>query len=146
MILSQCINDYLTLLITMVHECHGDIITFAGDAFLAFWQYDPSVADNSTPATPLLHAANCALKLQEKYHTYQVPGTSVILKIHIGIAYGSFYGIFPYCDTHCCFLYSLELVLLYLYICNDTLLAYLFLALFLIILFSCYSYHSLLEI
>ena len=96
MILSQCINDYLTLLITMVHECHGDIITFAGDAFLAFWQYDPSVADNSTPATPLLHAANCALKLQEKYNTYQVPGTSVILKIHIGIAYGSFYGMFPF--------------------------------------------------
>jgi class 3 adenylate cyclase len=93
MILSQCINDYLTLLIKVVMECHGDIITFAGDAFLAFWPYDSSLEAGSSPKTPLLHAARCALKLQEMYNTYQVPGTTVILRIHVGIAYGSLMGV-----------------------------------------------------
>eukprot|EP00906_Rhabdomonas_costata_P011171 RCo015795 len=91
MILSQCINDYLALLIAAVKEHGGDIITFAGDAFFAVWQHIGG--EGSSPAVPLLRATQCSLLLQHKYNAHHVPGTSVVLRVHIGIAYGFFFGL-----------------------------------------------------
>ena len=41
MLLSQYINDYLTCLLQVVMDFNGDVVTFAGDAFMALWQYNP---------------------------------------------------------------------------------------------------------
>eukprot|EP00906_Rhabdomonas_costata_P000954 RCo001372 len=89
MLLSKYINDYLGLLIEVVDQHQGDIVSFAGDAFLALWPFRPTT---DTQKAPLAKATACSLALQAKYSRYTVPGTSIVLKIHIGVAYGSCLG------------------------------------------------------
>eukprot|EP00906_Rhabdomonas_costata_P000957 RCo001376 len=89
MLLSKYINDYLTPLIEIVDQHQGDIVSFAGDAFLALWPFRPTT---DTQKAPLAKATACSLALQAKYSRYTVPGTTIVLKIHIGVAYGSCLG------------------------------------------------------
>eukprot|EP00906_Rhabdomonas_costata_P010527 RCo014774 len=42
MLMSKYINDYLARLIEVVYASGGDIVAFAGDAFLALWEYSPT--------------------------------------------------------------------------------------------------------
>eukprot|EP00906_Rhabdomonas_costata_P010529 RCo014777 len=89
MLMSKYINDYLTRLIEVVYAFGGDIVAFAGDAFLALWEYSPT---RDSQRAPLLRATQCTLNLQERFNHYEVPGTSIVLKIHAGLTYGGFMG------------------------------------------------------
>jgi class 3 adenylate cyclase/tetratricopeptide (TPR) repeat protein len=82
--LTQILNTNFGHIVDLVHRYGGDVFKFAGDALLAIW-----VAD-SRPETLLpqvLHAAQCALAIQESVQTRAI-ARDVSLLLRIGVAAG----------------------------------------------------------
>lgn len=64
--------------------CEGDIVKYAGDAFLAFWSTNP--ADF---AEDVQRAVDCALYIQEKYGSYLCKEVDITIRVKIGIGAGT---------------------------------------------------------
>ena len=78
---TACLNQIFTILIQVVQDYGGDLISFGGDALLVFF------GDQRHPRT----AARAALGLQEAMHGYvqDVPGIgSFPMHLHVGVESG----------------------------------------------------------
>jgi class 3 adenylate cyclase len=78
--ISRILNDYFSQLIETIHIYGGDVVKFAGDALLAIWK-------DAEPNELALHAASCALTIQQKLHNYS-PAEGVSLTLRIGLGQG----------------------------------------------------------
>ena len=84
--LGRTLNGIFAELIDLVHAHGGDVLTFAGDALLAFWPVEdsPPLRDDTVAAE---RAATCALTIQAMlHHRLETADRSVTLRI--GIAAG----------------------------------------------------------
>ncbi|MBC7541458.1 MAG: adenylate/guanylate cyclase domain-containing protein, partial [Candidatus Sericytochromatia bacterium] len=82
-VLGRTLNAIFAELIDLVHAHGGDVLTFAGDALLAFW---PAAA-NDAGAVGAERAATCALTIQAMLHHRQHAATRSVT-LRIGIAAG----------------------------------------------------------
>ncbi len=82
--LTQILNTNFGHIIDLVHRYGGDVFKFAGDALLAVW-----VTDSRPETLPpqVLHAAQCALAIQESVQTRAI-AKNVSLLLRIGVAAG----------------------------------------------------------
>lgn len=63
--------------------CDGDIVKYAGDAFLAFWN------TNATDyPEDVQRAVDCALYIQEKYGSYLCKEVDITIRVKVGIGAG----------------------------------------------------------
>ncbi|XP_072933323.1 adenylate cyclase type 10-like [Epargyreus clarus] len=82
--LTVTLNTYLGSLIEVIYSHGGDIIKFAGDAFLALWK-----TDKRTFICHTIHTAiACALIIQHSYGSYETD-VKVNLKVKLAIAAGN---------------------------------------------------------
>lgn len=77
--LTCTLNGYFHKLVSQILVHSGDIYKFAGDAILAIW---------TDRVDGPRQALNCAIKIQEKFGTYETD-VSVVLRLKIALAYGS---------------------------------------------------------
>jgi len=91
--LSKAINTYFDLLIQQVEEHGGDVLKFAGDAFLAQWRED----DDLDLDEAVLLGVLCGSAIVKRYSRYHVPqlaeissdeAESALLDVHCGIGVG----------------------------------------------------------
>src|SRR5262245_58213263 len=78
---TACLNQIFTILIQVIQDYGGDLVSFGGDALLVFF------GDDRHPRT----AARAALSLQEAMHGYvqEVPGIgSFPMHLHVGVESG----------------------------------------------------------
>jgi class 3 adenylate cyclase len=82
--LQEYVNIYLEKLIAAVLEAEGDIIKFAGDAFIALWR-------NESQAKAANRCCRCCLSLIAQYdqHEIKLRQGSAVLRLHAGIATGT---------------------------------------------------------
>lgn len=78
--LSRILNARLGELLQLVDQHHGDVLKFAGDAFLAFWS-----DDGGELANPVLRASRCGLEMQQR-----VTGRASVrpVDLRVGVAAG----------------------------------------------------------
>ncbi|XP_050355214.1 adenylate cyclase type 10-like [Nymphalis io] len=82
--LTVTLNTYLGSLIEVIYSHGGDIIKFAGDAFLALWK-----TDNRTFLCHTIHTAiMCALIIQHSFGSYETD-VKVNLKVKLAISAGN---------------------------------------------------------
>ena len=83
-LLQAYVNAYLEKLIAAVLMAGGDIIKFAGDAFIALWRC-------ASQAEAVEQSCRCCLSLIAKYdrHEIKLQQGSAVLRLHAGIAAGS---------------------------------------------------------
>lgn len=82
--LTVTLNTYLGSLIEVIYSHGGDIIKFAGDAFLALWK-----TDKRTYLCHTIHTAIvCALIIQHSYGSYETD-VKVNLKVKLAISAGN---------------------------------------------------------
>ncbi len=80
--LSRLFNIYFGQLINTVTAHGGDVVQFAGDAFLACW---PAMATEESLSAVTRHAAQCGLAMQAKLDDYEVTeGLRLSLRVGIG--------------------------------------------------------------
>lgn len=77
--LSVLLNEHFGVLIDLVHQHGGDILKFAGDAILVFWE-----EDRTDPAIAVRRAARGAFAMQE-----HLQSSADGLELRIGIASGA---------------------------------------------------------
>ncbi|XP_022114749.2 adenylate cyclase type 10-like isoform X1 [Pieris rapae] len=82
--LTVTLNTYLGSLIEIIYSHGGDVIKFAGDAFLALWKTDKSTFINHTIHT----AIACALIIQHSFGSYETD-VKVNLKVKLAISAGN---------------------------------------------------------
>ncbi|KAJ8711801.1 hypothetical protein PYW08_008755 [Mythimna loreyi] len=82
--LTVTLNTYLGSLIELIYGHGGDIIKFAGDAFLALWKTDKSTFLCHTIHTVIA----CALIIQHSYAIYETD-VKVNLKVKLAISAGN---------------------------------------------------------
>lgn len=82
--LTATLNTYLGSLIELIYGHGGDIIKFAGDAFLALWKTDKSSFLCHTIHTVIA----CALIIQHSYAVYETD-VKVNLKVKLAISAGN---------------------------------------------------------
>ncbi|XP_073959541.1 adenylate cyclase type 10-like [Choristoneura fumiferana] len=82
--LTVTLNTYLGSLIEMIYNHGGDIIKFAGDAFLALWK-----TDKRTFLCHTIHTAiACALLIQHSFSSYETD-VKVNLRVKLAISAGN---------------------------------------------------------
>lgn len=82
--LTVTLNTYLGSLIELIYGHGGDIIKFAGDAFLALWK-----TDKRTFLCHTIHTViTCALIIQHSYSTYETD-VKVNLRVKLAISAGN---------------------------------------------------------
>ncbi|XP_049884530.1 uncharacterized protein LOC126379756 [Pectinophora gossypiella] len=82
--LTVTLNTYLGALIQLIYSHGGDIIKFAGDAFLALWK-----TDKKTYLCQTIHSViACALVIQSTYARYETD-VKVNLKVKLAISAGN---------------------------------------------------------
>lgn len=82
--LTVTLNTYLGALIELIYSQGGDIIKFAGDAFLALWK-----TDKRTFLCHTIHTViTCALIIQHSYASYETD-VKVNLKVKLAISAGN---------------------------------------------------------
>ncbi|CAG4966384.1 unnamed protein product [Parnassius apollo] len=82
--LTVTLNTYLGSLIEVIYTHGGDVIKFAGDAFLALWK-----TDNRTYLNHTIHTAiTCALIIQHSFGAYETD-VKVNLKVKLAISAGN---------------------------------------------------------
>ncbi|XP_047537856.1 adenylate cyclase type 10-like [Vanessa atalanta] len=82
--LTVTLNTYLGSLIEVIYSHGGDIIKFAGDAFLALWK-----TDKRTFLSHTIHTAiTCALIIQHSFGSYETD-VKVNLKVKLAISAGN---------------------------------------------------------
>lgn len=88
--LKQHINEYFTMLLTVVRENSGDVIKFLGDAVLIIWPIAIDAREEDKAAANLM-ACLCALKLLKDCGEYdRGEGTQAVsLRLHCGISSGN---------------------------------------------------------
>ena len=82
--LTVTLNTYLGSLIELIYGHGGDIIKFAGDAFLALWKTDKS----SFLCHTIHNVIACALIIQHSYAVYETD-VKVNLKVKLAISAGN---------------------------------------------------------
>ncbi|XP_041983062.1 adenylate cyclase type 10-like isoform X2 [Aricia agestis] len=82
--LTAILNTYLGSLIEVVYSYGGDIIKFAGDAFLALWKLDK----RSFLCQTIHTAIACSLVIQHAYGSFETDA-KVNLKVKLAIAAGN---------------------------------------------------------
>ncbi|XP_063374574.1 adenylate cyclase type 10-like [Cydia amplana] len=82
--LTATLNAYLGSLIELIYNHGGDILKFAGDAFLALWK-----TDKRTFLCHTIHTAiACALLIQHSFSSYETD-VKVSLKVKLAISAGN---------------------------------------------------------
>jgi adenylate cyclase 10 len=81
--LTKTLMNYIGPLARCILDCDGDIVKYAGDAFLAFW---PS--NNEDFAEDVQRVIDCALYIQEKHGSYFCKDVGITIKVKIGIGAG----------------------------------------------------------
>ncbi|KAJ0172180.1 hypothetical protein K1T71_012153 [Dendrolimus kikuchii] len=82
--LTVTLNTYLGSLIELIYSHGGDILKFAGDAFLALWK-----TDKRTFLCHTIHTAiACALLIQHSYSSYETD-VKVNLRVKLAISAGN---------------------------------------------------------
>ncbi|RVE45653.1 hypothetical protein evm_009702 [Chilo suppressalis] len=82
--LTVTLNTYLGSLVELIYSHGGDILKFAGDAFLALWK-----TDKRTFLCHTIHTViTCALIIQHSYATYETD-VKVNLKVKLAISAGN---------------------------------------------------------
>ncbi|CAK1593969.1 unnamed protein product [Parnassius mnemosyne] len=82
--LTVTLNTYLGSLIEVIYTHGGDILKFAGDAFLALWK-----TNNRTYLNHTIHTAiTCALIIQHSFGSYETD-VKVNLKVKLAISAGN---------------------------------------------------------
>ena len=85
-------NDYLGQLIEEVNRHGGDIIKFAGDAFIALWRAQSATVEKATLSSLVERACECCLSLLGTldHHAVHSPDgpTGTTLRLHAGVAAG----------------------------------------------------------
>ncbi|KAI5644898.1 adenylate and guanylate cyclase catalytic domain-containing protein [Phthorimaea operculella] len=82
--LTATLNTYLGALIEIIYSHGGDIIKFAGDAFLALWK-----TDKRTYLSHTIHSViACALVIQHSYARYETD-VKVNLRVKLAISAGN---------------------------------------------------------
>lgn len=84
--LSSFLNTKFDELISLIIFMGGDIVTFAGDALLAFWPC--TTTDPDALAVMTLRAAQCGVSLQQIFGESQA-ATSLNLAVRVGISAGN---------------------------------------------------------
>lgn len=79
--LTRALSAYFTRLISLVHEHGGDVVKFAGDAFIALWRTAPGGDDLAHAAW---RASRCGRVIQERMRGYEEDGMRLRLRIAIG--------------------------------------------------------------
>jgi len=82
--LTKTLMNYIGPLAECILYCDGDIVKYAGDAFLAFWPSSP----DSFPED-VQRAIDCALYIQEKYGVYLCKDVGITIKVKVGIGAGT---------------------------------------------------------
>jgi class 3 adenylate cyclase len=80
-IMSECLNDYFSQIIDLVHEGGGDVVKFAGDALLCLWW------DNDMPSQAV-NAVQTACTICSQLDCYKVTD-NIQLSLHAGLSSGS---------------------------------------------------------
>ncbi|KAG7309278.1 hypothetical protein JYU34_005218 [Plutella xylostella] len=82
--LTVTLNTYLGALIELIYDHGGDVLKFAGDAFLALWKTDKKTFLSHTIHQVLM----CALVIQKSYASYETDA-KVNLKVKLAISAGN---------------------------------------------------------
>lgn len=82
--LTVTLNTYIGSLVELIYSHGGDILKFAGDAFLALWKTDKRAFLSHTIHT----AIACALIIQHSYSSYETD-VKVSLKVKLAISAGN---------------------------------------------------------
>jgi class 3 adenylate cyclase/tetratricopeptide (TPR) repeat protein len=80
--LSSILNAYFKELIALIASHGGDVVKFAGDALIAVWAIESLGADLAALG---LRAAQCGLAAQKALGGYQAAGTTLSLRVGIGV-------------------------------------------------------------
>jgi hypothetical protein len=80
-IMSECLNDYFTRIINLVHEGGGDVVKFAGDALLCLWS-DGDVIEQA------VNAVQAACTITNELDCFEV-AHGIQLSLHAGLSSGS---------------------------------------------------------
>lgn len=82
--LTQILNSFFTKLLDVVVKYQGDVVKFAGDAFLVVFH-----APNDITLS-LLAACQCAVEIQEKFTSYETE-VGISFSVHMGIGAGTIF-------------------------------------------------------
>jgi adenylate cyclase 10 len=82
--LTKTLMGYIGPLAETILMCEGDIVKYAGDAFLAFWS-----TTQSEYAEDVQRAIDCALYIQEKYGSYLCKEVDITIRVKVGIGAGT---------------------------------------------------------
>lgn len=85
--LTKTLSTYLTPLAECILLCNGDIVKYAGDAFLAYWKVDKGYEFPEC----LQKVVDCALYIQETYGSFLAREVNITIKVKIGIGVGPVY-------------------------------------------------------
>ncbi|XP_033119981.1 adenylate cyclase type 10-like [Anneissia japonica] len=80
--LSKTLNDYLGAIVENIIGSEGDVLKFAGDAFIALWRVQRDTLDNT-----IIRVIKCALRIQEKCDNWNTD-VGVRLRVKIGLSIG----------------------------------------------------------
>ena len=82
--LTQILNSFFTKLLNVVVKYQGDVVKFAGDAFLVVF-YAPGDVTLS-----LLAACQCAIEIQHKFTSYETE-VGISFSVHMGVGVGTIF-------------------------------------------------------
>lgn len=81
-VLSNLVNAYFGRLLTIVNSFGGDVVKFAGDAFIVVWEGGDLTLN-------VRIASLCAMELQKDAESHPVEGTNLSFHIHCGVCCGA---------------------------------------------------------
>jgi adenylate cyclase 10 len=84
--LSTVLNFYLGIMVQEILSHHGDILKYAGDAFLAMFKIDPQSAQNSYQTT-IQNAIDASIIIQKSCRNFMTE-VGVVLNVKIAISCG----------------------------------------------------------
>lgn len=82
-IVSQCSGSNVIDFVTAILEAEGDILKFAGDAILAFWECSQFAATSMVH-----HVLQQSLMMQNDFDKYRTPD-GIVLRMKIGLSVGT---------------------------------------------------------
>ncbi len=87
--MSECLNDYFSQIIDLVHEGGGDVVKFAGDALLCLW----SCSHGDLPSLAV-RAVAAACTICSQLDCYKVADNDDIqLSLHAGLSSGTLHAV-----------------------------------------------------
>ncbi len=87
--MSECLNDYFSQIIDLVHEGGGDVVKFAGDALLCLWGGGDSDRDLPSLAA---RAVVTACTICSQLDCYKVT-EDIQLSLHAGLSSGALHAV-----------------------------------------------------